>query len=145
LYAPGSDDPLNIAEATETSDSWRLLATDLLQRTLGRVAANPPVLTPNSDGVNDDTVIEFVLSRTIAPVRIDVTIHDLSGRALRRLVLPGVAAGDYTRSGASGGLARWDGRDEVGQLVAPGLYVYRIEAALGVGTRVEAGTVAVAY
>jgi hypothetical protein len=145
LYAPGSDDPLNIAEATETSDSWRLLATDLLQRTLGRVAANPPVLTPNSDGVNDDTVIEFVLSRTIAPVRIDVTIHDLSGRALRRLVLPGVAAGDYTRSGASGGLARWDGRDEVGQLVAPGLYVYRIEAALGAGTRVEAGTVAVAY
>ncbi|MBT5057431.1 MAG: hypothetical protein HOM68_12885 [Gemmatimonadetes bacterium] len=145
LYAPGSDDPLNVGEATETSDSWRLLAIDPLQRTLGRVAASPPVLTPNSDGVNDDTVIEFVLSRTITPVRIDVIIHDLSGRALRRIVLPGVAAGDYTRSGASGGLAHWDGRDEAGQLVAPGLYVYRIEAVLGAGTFVEAGTVAVAY
>lgn len=145
LYAPGSDDPLNVTEATETSDSWRLLATDPLQLGFRRVAANPPVLTPNNDGVNDESVIEFILSRTIEPARIDVTIHDLSGRALRRLALPGVAAGDYTRAGASGGLARWDGRDEVGQLVAPGFYVYRIEAALGAGTVVEAGTIAVAY
>ena len=143
LYAPESDDPLNVAEATD--DGWRLLATDPLQRGFGRVAANPPVLTPNGDGMNDETVIEFVLSRTIAPVRIVVGIHDLSGRALRHLVLPSVSAGDYTRSGASAGLARWDGRDEVGQLVAPGLYVYRIEAALGAGTFVETGTVAVAY
>ena len=39
----------------------------------------------------------------------------------------------------------WDGRDEDGDLVPPGVYVYQVVANTDSGDKIEGGTVVVAY
>ncbi|HMB68064.1 MAG TPA: FlgD immunoglobulin-like domain containing protein, partial [bacterium] len=61
------------------------------------------------------------------PSRVRLTIYDVRGRAVRRLVSGHRPAGP--------GLVRWDGRDATGQRVAPGVYFYRLTAPAGSLTR----------
>ena len=74
---------------------------------------------------------------------VEVLIYDLSGRLVRQLVEQrGVSTGEY-------GVV-WDGRDESGLVVAPGVYVVRLRVDTDTqGARVGAGevlhTIAVAY
>ena len=77
------------------------------------------VFTPNGDGINDEALIDFVLAKAegLPP---EVSIHDLSGRQVRLM-----------QTGTDG--FRWDGQDESGQLVAPGLYIVRISLNADVG------------
>ena len=49
-----------------------------------------------------------------------LAVYDVLGRTVRVLGDSRRPAGEYT--------AVWDGRDEAGQPVAPGLYLYRLEA-----------------
>jgi flagellar hook assembly protein FlgD len=56
-----------------------------------------------------------------------VRIYDLSGRLVRNF--DGVRA-----QGSFEPAAEWDGRDENGREVAPGLYVIRVESSNGAGT-----------
>lgn len=147
LYSPGSDNPLNAVQ--DSGDSWELLATSTRARVLSQVRASPPVLTPNGDGVNDDTVIEFVLAKVDVPRRVSIRIADLSGRAVVELGVGHLASGSHQRpSRAAPGTVsagRWDGRDTTGALVPPGLYLYRVEVELDRGSEVEVGAVGVAY
>ena len=43
------------------------------------------------------------------------------------------------------GRAFWDGRNGAGQLVPPGVYIYRVLMDAAVGAQVRGGTVTVAY
>ena len=63
------------------------------------------------------TTIQYSLPRTM-PVRL--VIHDVTGRTVRTLVNGVQNAGERR--------AIWDGRDESGSLVSPGMYVYRLDA-----------------
>ncbi|NUO82345.1 right-handed parallel beta-helix repeat-containing protein [candidate division KSB1 bacterium] len=77
----------------------------------------PNPFPANSTALQTSTQIVFDLT---APVEVRVTIHNLLGqtvRALQSIVLP---AGRHTLA--------WDGRNERGERVAAGLYVYRILA-----------------
>jgi flagellar hook assembly protein FlgD len=56
---------------------------------------------------------------SITPVRL--TVYDVAGRHVRRLVDETMAAGDHA--------VRWDRRNERGELVPPGVYSYALEAA----------------
>ena len=109
---------------------------------LSQVRAEPPVITPNGDGINDRTVIEFILSVVDRPRRVSIRIFDLGGRPVRDLSPPPVAAGAYLGPGAPG---TWDGTDAAGRTVPPGLYLYRVEADLDTGNETRSGVVAVAY
>jgi hypothetical protein len=72
--------------------------------------------TPNP--FNPITTIRYDLPERAA---IELRVFDLSGRAIRTLVPPGVAGpGRYT--------ARWDGRDEAGRSLESGVYFYRLRA-----------------
>ena len=51
---------------------------------------------------------------------VDLRIHDAAGRLVRRILDP-----------ALGSSIAWDGRDESGMRVRPGLYFYRVESAAG--------------
>jgi FlgD Ig-like domain len=56
-----------------------------------------------------------------APSSLHLAIYDVTGRLVRVLAnLPTQAAGEYTVS--------WDGHDDQGSRVAPGVYVYRLHA-----------------
>ena len=81
----------------------------------------PKIFTPNGDRINDETSIEFTLFRVHVARPVTVSLHSLDGRQVRSIT-----------SSIAGGQQRfvWDGRDQVGAVVPPGMYI----ASIGVST-----------
>jgi hypothetical protein len=73
---------------------------------------------------NDGTTILYSLPQNM-PARL--VVYDITGRAVRTLV-DGVQAAGERR-------VTWDGRNDAGSRVGPGLYVYRLEAGGAMLTR----------
>ena len=77
----------------------------------------PNPFTPNGDGINDEMTVIFDVQRLLVPKAVNLEIYDLNGRRVRRT----------ERQLSSGGYSQqWDGRNDAGQRVAPGLYILRI-------------------
>jgi len=90
-----------------------LPATD---RILDAVDLVPNPFTPNGDGIHDEVEIRFTVLKITADTPVEVRIHTLSGRLSRTL--------RERRTSANGPYRiAWDGRDEAGILVPPGLYL----------------------
>ena len=70
---------------------------------------------------NPETWIPYQLA---APSEVRVTIYDTRGIVVRRLVLGHQPAGFYTSRSRA---AYWDGRNNVGERVASGIYFYQLE------------------
>ncbi|MFH1570851.1 MAG: FlgD immunoglobulin-like domain containing protein [Gemmatimonadota bacterium] len=107
--------------ASELAPGQGLVVTADLSgtRLLQELRVEPPVFTPNGDGINDEATIRFSVYRIKAERVLTVTVHDLSGRRVRDLSLaPGAASGIHVLS--------WDGCDERGDRVAPGAYLLRV-------------------
>jgi hypothetical protein len=66
---------------------------------------------------NSDTAIRFALPAAAA---IDLSVYNLAGQRIARLVEGWREAGHYT--------ARWDGRTAAGYGLATGVYIYRLRA-----------------
>ena len=78
---------------------------------------------------NPETWIPYQLAE---PAEVTLTIYDMNGQLVRRLGLGHQAAGMYqSRSRA----AYWDGRNQLGEPVASGLYFYTLTAAEFSATR----------
>jgi hypothetical protein len=100
-----------------------------------RLSANP--FTPNGDGANDQLEISFDLFLLLEQVQVQVDIFDLSGRQVATVgPLPHTA-----------GTARitWDGKNGSGDLVPPGLYLYRLKVGGSASATEQAGTLSVVY
>ena len=70
---------------------------------------------------NPETWIPYQLAK---PADVTLTIYAVNGRVIRRLVLGHQAAGVYqSRSRA----AYWDGRNNLGESVASGVYFYQLQ------------------
>lgn len=96
---------------------------------LGEVAVAPNPFTPNGDGINDVVQFSFPVFKIQNQKAIKLEVYSLAGRLLRRM--------EKTKEHASGfHRLSWDGRDESGQLLPPGLYICRI--GLDVDTQSEA-------
>ena len=70
---------------------------------------------------NPETWIPFKLAEN---TRVEIGIYDISGRLVRRLNLGYLKAGSYVDRNEA---ARWDGRNEVGEKVSSGIYIYRMK------------------
>ena len=80
----------------------------------------PRSFSPNGDGVHDELTIRFTLVSIRGPKRPVVTIYDLRGRSVRCLsTYREEAAGAYTLI--------WDGKDDKGKRVPPGVYLVSVE------------------
>ncbi len=78
---------------------------------------------------NPETWIPYQLA---APTEVVLTIHSATGKVVRTLALGHQPAGVYkTRSRA----AHWDGRNEIGESVASGIYFYTLTAGKFTATR----------
>ena len=105
---------------------------------LGQVQAMPNPFTPNGDGINDEAIILYNLLALSTPRPVEVALYDLNGRRVRVLFAGEEANGRYTDK-------VWDGRDDQGQAVPPGLYVARVFVSGDSGDAEQSRVVAVAY
>ena len=125
-------------EAAAEIESERLSVTTSLSGSLvfsPLVSPNP--FTPNGDGINDIVHISYKLLRVTSGVPVAIEIFDLSGRRVKQLYSGIDPLGEYSHS--------WDGTDDSGGVVPPGLFMYRILADLHSGQEIDTGIVSVAY
>lgn len=81
-------------------------------------APAPLTLAPNRPNpFNPLTEVRFALP---AAARAVLTVHDVRGRLVRRLLSADLPAGEH--------VVRWDGRDDAGRAVASGSYLCRLTA-----------------
>ena len=91
-------------------------------------APNP--FTPNGDGINDYCQFTF---EGIGEREATIYIHDMYSREVRRIEVPTGATAKWA--------ARWDGRDDNGNPLPPGIYLYTIESG---GEQICEGSVVIA-
>ena len=109
---------------------------------IAAVDVGPNPFTPNGDGINDQVRFQFQLHELSTPRALTVTIYDLSGKQVRQLNQEGVVRGLFS-DGADA--PTWDGLDNHGSIVAPGIYLYRIALDADKGEEELTGTLSVAY
>jgi hypothetical protein len=142
LLASGSDSlPQRVVAGDATT---QLPGNDLSVRVplrgfdvLHNVELTPGAFSPNGDGVNDEVVIAYDVLHLTQAVPVAVDIFDLSGRRVARLSPADEASGRH--------LSRWDGHDDDGNIVPPGLYLVHVEIETDQGTQRSSRSVCVAY
>lgn len=87
------------------------------EETLKTIGLDNDVFTPNGDGVDDQLIIRYKNEET--GVTINIRVYDSSGREVRYLVNNQLMAGE--------GFYSWDGLDEDGQALVPGIYIVWIQ------------------
>ena len=89
-------------------------------RLLEAVDVQPNPFTPNGDGVNDELSVRYDLISVTAATPVAIRVYDLAGRLVTAISESVERSGRYDDKS-------WDGRDAQGTLLAPGLYLLRIE------------------
>lgn len=105
-------------EALSTNSLRVLSGADESSKFVQSIELSTPVLTPNGDGINDQLEIRYSLFRLPGPVPVALEVYALDGHRIARI------EGGLQDSGPRHLL--WDGRDETGQLLKPGLYLFSI-------------------
>ena len=120
-----------------------LLSDDLNVRTplagslLSAVQVAPNPFSPNGDGVNDQAQFSYTLLRLTDAVPVEAEIYTLAGNRVRTLGTGEGSSALYQTA--------WDGRDDQGELVVPGLYIYRVAVEAGSGREERLGSIALLY
>ena len=136
--------PLEVGQFVEDGDATfrldsnqRSVGIELNDNIVSKVVANPRVMTPNNDGINDQVRIEYTLLELAGVGEVKVSIFDLAGRQVRQV---------YQGEDSSGQHAQlWDGLGEDDQVVAPGIYLYRVQVDTDAGQEERNGLVAVVF
>lgn len=136
---------VDVGDATElsTTNSLLVIAQTTGGKDLLQSVTSPALFTPNGDDANDEALFEFAVVLAGGSSAAQIEIFDLGGRLVRRLEeRRDVSAGRYTIA--------WDGADDHGQLVPPGVYAVRLgldASTDGTGGKRShvARTIAVAY
>ena len=94
-----------------------------LEQLLAALTPKETMLLPNyPNPFNPETWIPYHLARE---AEVAITIYDTKGTLVRRLALGSQVAGYYAERGKA---AYWDGRNERGEAVASGIYIYQFRA-----------------
>ena len=117
---PNSWQRVDPGDANETRDSEKTVILALERgAVLGDIEVKNKIFTPNGDGINDDMAVSFSLMRVKASTPLQVQIYDLGGRLVYQLREEYITTGRHS--------VVWTGVDASGALVAPGIYVLRID------------------
>ena len=99
-----------------------------------RIEPNP--FTPNGDAINDELTVSLDVQRLVTPKPVRLEVFDLGGRRLR-LIERELSSGGYSQ--------QWDGRDDHGQVVPPGIYILSISTDADDAGQAQTHIVSVAY
>ena len=110
---------------------------------VGSFSLHSEVLTPNADGMNDVLAMEYEVLAVVGRAQISVDISDLRGRVVRRLVAIEGQSGVYSSENMSELV--WDGTDNQGGRVTPGLYLIRLNVEGDARSSAATRVVGVAY
>ena len=121
-----SDSPWEVPQYLEPGDADFLADSNSLTVELSDVGADvlsdielsTGVLTPNGDGVNDMVEVGFQLVNLSAAVPLTLQVFDLSGATVAEVV---------DRSGSGPDKVSWNGTADGRDLLAPGIYLLRLE------------------
>jgi hypothetical protein len=130
-------------------EAWSIITTGVPEKLLIGVKSTPNPFTPNFDGTNDITNIEFFLGNIGEPKneignqvrQITIKVYDLTGRLIKDLYDGKTSASAFI---ADKGIT-WDGRDNSGKIVRPGLYLYQVLIDSDNGGENITKTIAVTY
>lgn len=111
--------------------------TPMSGQLISEVQLSSKVLTPNGDGINDDVRIEYDVRNVEGSSEVVVNLFDLTGRLIHQV------GNDLTGSGSFE--MAWDGRDDSGVIVSPGIYMYQVELDVDGGSKMATGIISVAY
>ena len=101
----------------QVASSTNVVGLPVARDLLLNVVFDNEVLTPNGDGINDAFAIRADVINILEPRPWHLRLYDLAGHAL-------VERSQAVTAGAQG--FTWDGRDQAGQLVPPGLYLLEL-------------------
>jgi flagellar hook assembly protein FlgD len=96
-----------------------------------------PVITPNADGINDEIEIVYDLLNLTRTEPATVEVYDLAGRRLGAIRAGVAESGRFSTV--------WNGRDDLGNVLPPGLYIIRLMVETDNGTVAKQRTVSLAY
>ncbi len=120
------------------TNALRILTTAAsASQLVSSLAVSSPVFTPNGDGINDQVKLIYSLLQLVKPVAVAVEIFDLAGRPVRTVLDAESTSGAYA--------VAWDGRDDQGQVVPPGLYLAVVQVHTERGTLLRSSSIGVAY
>lgn len=130
-------------------EAWSVLTTDVPKRLLIDYRVNPNPFTPNGDGINDIARLTFFLANIAEPRvlignqirKLNIKIFDLTGRLVRNLYDRESRAAAFVASNA----IEWDGKDDNGKIVRPGVYIAQIVIDSDNGGEQSAKTITVVY
>ena len=95
------------------------------------------LFTPNGDGINDAFALSYALLKLVAEAAVTLEMYDLAGRQVRRAYEGMDGNGSYA--------VEWDGTDDRGLLVPPGLYLYELRVQADEDAERRWGSVGVMY
>ncbi len=118
------------AQHLDLTDATSQRGILMLQQLLAALIPKDTSLLPNyPNPFNPETWIPYQLSE---PAEVTLTIYAVDGRLIRTLTLGHQPAGMYQSKSRA---AYWDGRNEVGEPVASGVYFYTFTAGKFTATR----------
>ena len=106
------------ASAELNTSSLRVLGTSRDTAPLQHLSLSTPVITPNGDSTNDEVAISYTLFRLPESVPVELRVYSLDGHLLTTRQVGEQASGQQRIT--------WDGRDERGAPLPPGLYLIKI-------------------
>ena len=104
---------------------------------VGALRLLPAAFTPNGDRINDQVRIEYDLLNVAGDAEAALVVYDLRGTRIGEVFRGPAQSGRFATT--------WDGRDPAGALLAPGLYVLRLEVETDGGTRGRERIVSLVY
>jgi len=131
-------------EIEEGDSAGSLLGDDLSVRVpleqdpvVHRVTVTPNPFTPNGDGINDQTIISYDLLHLISDVPVSLQVYDLAGKQVAELPVEKNQSGRH--------LIHWNGQNDQGRYLPPGLYILQVKVATDSGTVSHSSPIAVIY